>query len=115
MCDGLISEEFTDDEDDHKGVVGIISQAAAHLGCRKVNFPRKPNVNREQPKEIWSNGYVNWDDLEFKTGVRVHRDTLEPILNEIIPLIAKTPTSFLPNPIEPHRQLELRIGKTWTG
>ena len=27
MCDDLINEEFTDDEDDHEGVVGIISQA----------------------------------------------------------------------------------------
>ena len=93
-------------DEDNDAVIAAFSQAAADVRRKPAagRIPKKPNVNRTAHKEVWSNGYVTWDEEEFKSRVRVHRKTFELILNEIGPLIIKTPTKFQPNPIEPHRQ-----------
>ena len=90
-------------------MIAAVSQAASVIESRRRGAARKANINRVQPKESWSNWYLNWDDSEFKSRVRVHRDTFEFILGKISPFIAMTPTNFVPIPIEPHPQLGLTL------
>ena len=90
-------------------MIAPVLQAASVIGSRRRGAARKANINRVQPKESWSNWYLNWDDSEFKSRVRVHRDTFEFILGKISPFIAMTPTNFVPIPIELHRQLGLTL------
>ena len=100
-----------DDEQDDIGVIAAISHAAEVVvkGGRRQDHPRKPNINRTQQKEVWSNGYRAWDDDQFKSRVRINRESFEFILAEIGPSIAKTPINLQPDPIEPHRQLGLTL------
>ena len=70
---------------------------------------RNVNVDRAQQKKQWTNGYLLWSEEEFKSQLRVHRETFEVILGEISPFITKTPTNFQPNPIVAHRQLALTL------
>ena len=90
-------------------MIAAVSQAASVIESRRRGAARKANINRVQPKESWSNGYLNWDDSKFESRVRVHRDTFEFILGEISPFIAKKRTNFVPIPIELHRQLGLTL------
>ena len=51
------------------------------------------------------NSYLLWSKEEFKSRLRVYRETFEVILGEISPFITKTAINFQPNPIEAHCQL----------
>ena len=97
-------------------MIAAVSQAASVIESRRRGAARKANINRVQPKESWSNGYLNWDDSKFESRVRVHRDTFEFILGKISPFIAMTPTNFVPIPIEAHRQVginPIQNGPEW--
>lgn len=76
---------------------------------KKRDGQRKPKIDRSHQKNFWTNGYVNWDEEEFKSRVRINRENFEFILTAIRPHITKTPTNFEPRPIEPHRQLALTL------
>ena len=84
------------DEQDEIGVIAAIFHAAevAVKGGRRQDHPRKPNIDRTQQKEVWSNGYRAWDDDQFKSRVRINRETFKFILAEIGPSIAKKPYKF---------------------
>ena len=92
----------------------IASMAAAsgiiHFG-RQINRngPRAPNTDRTEDKMKWTNGYANWTEKQFKKRLRVSRDTFEKIHDGIGPLIEKTPTNMVPEPIETHRQLAITL------
>ena len=113
QSDGSKVVNAEDDEQDEIGVIAAISHAAEVVvqGGRRQDHPRKPNVDRTQQKEVWSNGYRVWDDDQFKSRVRINRESFEFILAEIGKSIAYkiAPTNLQPDPIEPHRQLGLTL------
>ena len=58
-------EDSADDEyqeEDEENMIGAISYASILASSSNRGGPRKKPVNRVQQKEMWSNGYVNWDD-----------------------------------------------------
>ena len=93
-----------DDDDDEFIFATLIPEAVSILNNgEKIRGPCKPNVERATEKESWTNGYRIWDDTQFKSRVRISRDTFRYILDIIGPYIEKIPTNFVPNPIETHR------------
>lgn len=79
-------EDSDDDkyqEEDEDTMIGAISYASILASTTNRGGPRKKPVDRVQQKEMWSNGYVNWDEERFKARVRVTRDTFQFILDEI--------------------------------
>ena len=72
--------------------------------------PRSKKVYKTaEDKRWWSDGYANWDDAAFKKRLRISRRNFQMLLYGIAPIITKTPTNAVPNPIEAHRQLGLAI------
>ena len=97
-------------DENNSYVASILSNAtAAVINNRKRKRPRKPDIDRSYQKQFWDNGYANWDDEQFKSGLRINCETFEFILAAIHPHILKKATNFRPNPIEPHRQLALTL------
>ena len=109
MCNG--AEWDVDDEgvDETIGAVSYAAVEAVANGGRRPNIPRKPNTNRVQQKEVWTNGYRMRDEEQLKSRVRVNRESFEFLLTEIAPSISKTPTNFQPTSIAPHRQLGINL------
>ena len=70
---------------------------------------KQPNEDRLHLKKFWLAGYDNWSAEEFKERMRINRETLDFILEQITHLIHKEPTYMVPNPIEDHPQLGLTI------
>ena len=109
--DFLLSDEDNgfDDEQDEVNIAPVL-QAVASLGNARTRiYPRNPNIDRSTLKEFWTDGYATLDEERFKSRVRVTRETFDFILTEISPFIYKVPTNWIPNPIEPHRQLGLTL------
>ena len=77
MCNG--AEWDVDDEgvDETIGAVSYAAVEAVANGGRRPNIPRKPNTNRVQQKEVWTNGYRMWDEEQVKSRVRVNRESFE--------------------------------------
>ena len=96
-------------DEDEAIVLGSAMQATLVTLTGKARKAKGPNQDRSAAKEVWSKGYVSWDDAAFEARVRVNPTTFAFILNEISHLITKTPTNFQPHPIEPHRQLGLTL------
>ena len=109
MLSSLDEPQEENSHEEEGNMLGAISYAAVLASTSNRGGPRRPAIDRVQQKEMWSAGYVNWDESRFKARVRVNRETFNYILGEISPYIAKTPTNFRPNPIEPHRQLGLTL------
>ena len=57
----------------------------------------------------WESGYNNWDDIEFKTHLRLTRHTFNLVLQNITPFIIKQPTNLKPNPTPPETQLGVAL------
>ena len=70
---------------------------------------KQSNEDRLQLNRFWLAGYDNWSAEEFKERMRINRETLDFILEQITHLIHKEPTYMVPNPIEDHPQLGLTI------
>ena len=82
---------------------------------KRINAERGSNVNSNVGKLWWRNVYFNWDNKQFKSKFRLTKDNFNIILNRIEASIKKTPTNFVPEPIEPNRQLGLTIYKLGHG
>jgi hypothetical protein len=100
-------DEVDGDEESEIGVMAAVSTAVS-MGERKRG-PCKPNIDRTHQKEFWTNGCRTWDNEQFKSRVRLTRESFEYIFTVIGPSIAKTPTNLVPNPIETHGQLGLTL------
>ena len=61
---------------------------------------RKKNEDRNDQKLFWTRGYALWDSDRFRRRLRITRPAFELLLRELGPLIEKTPTNAVPNPIE---------------
>ena len=112
----LIQEELSDDElffssgnADEEESVGTVAQAILNVVQKPEKKPKMPNRDRDQQKQLWTDGYQNWTDEEFKENLRIDRGTFQFILEKIDIDIRKEPTVMVPNPIETHRQLGLTI------
>ena len=91
-------------------IILLITQAV--METVKNKKPRKDkmkNRDRWEMKNIWSNGYRNCSEDEFKERLRSVRESFEFILNRIQHLREKKPTRMVPNAIENHRRLTLTI------
>lgn len=75
----------------------------------KKSSERTARKRRGHLKVFWDDGYVKWDEQEFKEQLHISRTTFEFILEKITPVIIKIPTRMIPSPIEPHRQLALTL------
>ena len=82
--------------------ISLACVAAAQV-TKKERKVRGENLQRD--KSWWESGYLNWQENEFKTRLRVSRETFEYILNVIEPHIAKIPTNLNPSPTSADRQL----------
>ena len=60
----------------------------------------KKRVKLDEQKKWWTNGYRNWKNEQFRTRLRINRQGFKYLLDELSPLITKTPTNSVPHPIE---------------
>ena len=92
---------------DNNFAISSTISSVAHM--RKVPEVKKTNVDRNDDKRWWTNGFNNWDDDGFKHRVRLSRESFLVLLEKMTPFISKEPTLMVPEPIEPHRQLGLTL------
>ena len=53
---------------------------------------KKRNGNEERVSNWWYQGYVNWNEKQFKKHFRITRYSFNHVLNIVSPFIKKTPT-----------------------
>ena len=70
---------------------------------------KKRNGNEERVSNWWYQGYVNWNEKQFKKHFRITRYSFNHVLNIVSPFIKKTPTNLCPNPTTPATQLGLTL------
>ena len=92
-----------------------ITATVAVLENVKQRKDRAPDKQRNVEKLWWLEVYQKYSDEDFKSEMRLNRDTFNYILNEIHDQIVLTPTNLKPNPTPPHRQLGLTIYRLATG
>ena len=85
-------------------LAGILAGAVTNAKERKQ---RKRNVQRIS--SWWFEGYLSWDDAQFKQHHRITRNSFDHILNIVTPCIKKTLTNLCPNPTSPATQLGLTL------
>ena len=87
--------------DDDDGICGVIlsASAAGIISGRKERKLRGPKLYRDQT--WWEYGYQHWEEEEFKTRLRISRQTFEFILGIIHPYIVKQATNLNANPTSP--------------
>ena len=63
----LIQEELSDDElffssgnADEEESVGTVAQAILNVVQKPEKKPKMPNRDRDQQKQLWTDGYQNW-------------------------------------------------------
>ena len=105
----LEEEEEYADSDDFEIIAATIQATAEIVSIQNIRKRRNPRKNRHDQKMFWTNGFQTWDDDEFKGRLRINRETFNMILERISVIITKTPTNFVPDPIEDHRQLALTL------
>ena len=117
------------DEDDFyknyvskKSVVSInspqlVGVAAAIAIEENVKERKERNADRVRNVEKlwWIEVYERYSDDDFKSEMRVNRDTFNFILDAIYEDILLKPTNLKPNPTPPHRQLGLTVYRLATG
>ena len=91
------------------GCVNYSSNRRGFNWGKETKSSREPNIDRVNQKEVWTDGYLTWNDAQFKSRVRITCATFEFLLTEIGPSITKPPTNWIPKPIETHRQLGLTL------
>ena len=72
------------------------------LSISKETAPKLPD--RVKDTTWWSNGYVNWNEEDFKHRMQIERETFTRILEITSPHITKHPTIMKPNPTTDDRQ-----------
>ena len=97
-------QKFRDEESNEEAntfYTGLItiSSTLQNMKRRKPG-PRKPNENLGEQKGWWTRGYARWDGEQFRRRLRITRRAFEMLLTELAPLITKTPTNLVPDPIE---------------
>ena len=80
-------------------VIFCVVSAAAIVGAKPKRKKREKNCARD--KSWWTNGYLNWNEQQFKKRLRVTRETFEFILTNIGQHIQKQPTNLNRDPIQP--------------
>ena len=55
----------------------------------------------------WEDAYNHWKDEDFKSKIRINRETFNFVLNEVHDDIAMSPTRLKPFPTLPDRQLAM--------
>ena len=95
-------EQADENQDDThiSALTGILGASFALQNRRRKAGPRKANQDRSFQKGWWCRGYANWDGDQFRSRLRITRPMFELLLDEISPIITKTPTNLVPNPIE---------------
>ena len=62
-------DDFAEDNQEEENMLGAISYAAVLASSNNRGGPRRPAMNRVQQKEMWSDGYTNWDEGRFKDSM----------------------------------------------
>ena len=102
---------FSSQSNEEEEVVALISYGLVEQcdNNKLKKYAELQDRDRTSQKSLWTTGYLEWSDEEFKERLRLNRINFEFILNCIRAMIVKQPTNMIPNPIEEHRQLALTI------
>ena len=71
----MIEEEIIRTNMDTDVVVASIESSVHVLTGNVARKKRRPKANRNERKQFWTNGYKIWDNDEFKSHLRLHRQT----------------------------------------
>ena len=94
-CTFKTSEDSEDDEVFNVEVGHAISAVVSEMTSKPRKQRSKDKVHHT---EFWEQGYIYWDDKEFKQRMRVSRQIFNYILTEIDEYIEKTPLNLNPAP-----------------
>ena len=83
--------------DNDDSIFDIYSTAVSSLTAPlqgQTKRQRKKRVKLDEQKKWWTNGYRNWNNEQFRTRLRINRQGFKYLLDELSPLITKTPKKF---------------------
>ena len=107
------TSEDSEDDDIFNAVVGhAVSAVLSELNS-------KPRKERGKSKfchsEFWEQGFIHWNDKDFKHRMRASRQVFNYILKEIGEYKEKTPTNLNPGPTHARVQLALTLYRLGQG
>ena len=107
----MILDDIEGDEDSSACVTAVASIA----NNEKEQKERAKDKCRDTGKLWWEDGYNHKKDEDFKSKIRINRETFNFVLNEIHDDIDMSPTNLEPFPTPPDRQLAITLYRFATG
>ena len=107
--ESLVKKRRCDDMEGEEDSIACVTAVASIAKNEKKQKERVKDKCRDTGILWWEDVYNHWKDEDFKSKIRINRDTFNSVLSEIHDDIVLSPTNLKPFPTPPDRQLAMTL------